>query len=180
MSLIGSKAPDWSGAAYHNGEQQPLSSSDYAGKWHVMYWYPLDFTWVCPTEIRGFQSLLGEFAGDSVELIGASTDSFYSHQAWFCDRQIFRARTVRNTSAGLRPTFTSLTWKARTMPVSSITTDARYAMPACSLRTSKARLIEWLVSASTGCVIASGKRAAVFAPLIGTRATASCSNGGIV
>jgi alkyl hydroperoxide reductase subunit AhpC len=89
MSLIGGKAPDWSGVAYHRGEQRPLSSKDYAGKWHVIYWYPLDFTWICPTEIRGFQSLLKEFSDAAIEVVGASTDSFFSHQAWFGDRQVF-------------------------------------------------------------------------------------------
>jgi hypothetical protein len=52
MSLIGSKAPDWSGVAFHRGERRTLGSTDYAGKWHIIYRYPLDFTWICPTEIR--------------------------------------------------------------------------------------------------------------------------------
>jgi peroxiredoxin (alkyl hydroperoxide reductase subunit C) len=89
MSLIGTPSPEWSGAAYLRGEQRPLSSKDYQGKWHVLYWYPLDFTWVCPTEIRGFQSLLREFTQDGIDVIGVSTDSFYSHQAWFKDRSTF-------------------------------------------------------------------------------------------
>jgi len=49
----------------------------------------LRLTVVCPTEIKGFQRLLGEFSDDGVAVIGASTDSFYSHQAWFADREIF-------------------------------------------------------------------------------------------
>jgi peroxiredoxin (alkyl hydroperoxide reductase subunit C) len=89
MSLIGTQAPVWSGTAYLNGEQRPLASKDFNGKWHVLYWYPLDFTWVCPTEIRGFQALLGDFYRDGIEVIGISTDSFYSHHAWFRDRQTF-------------------------------------------------------------------------------------------
>ncbi len=55
MSMIGQKEPEWSAVAYVNGEQKTVSSKDYAGKWHVLYWYPLDFTFVCPTEIKGFQ-----------------------------------------------------------------------------------------------------------------------------
>ncbi len=89
MSMIGQKAPEWSGAAYANGEQKTISSKDYAGKWYVLYWYPLDFTFVCPTEIKGFQERVGEFKDDGVELIGVSTDSFYSHKAWFADRKTF-------------------------------------------------------------------------------------------
>jgi len=89
MSLIGKKAPEWQGTAYLNGEQKALSSNDYEGKWYVMYWYPLDFTFVCPTEIRGFQGLLDDFDDDNVSVIGCSTDSFYSHKAWFADRETF-------------------------------------------------------------------------------------------
>lgn len=89
MSMIGQKAPEWSAAAYINGEQKTLSSKGYAGKWHVLYWYPLDFTFVCPTEIKGFQERIGEFKDDNVEIIGVSTDSFFSHKAWFADRQTF-------------------------------------------------------------------------------------------
>lgn len=89
MSLIGKPAPEWSGNAYVNGEQKAVSNADYAGKWYVMYWYPLDFTFVCPTEIRKFQELAGEFADDGCSVIGCSTDSFYSHKAWFADRDTF-------------------------------------------------------------------------------------------
>lgn len=89
MAMIGQAAPEWSAAAFVNGENKTVSSADYAGKWHVMYWYPLDFTFVCPTEIRGFQELIEDFADDGVEVIGVSTDSFYSHKAWFADRETF-------------------------------------------------------------------------------------------
>ncbi|MBI5481257.1 MAG: peroxiredoxin [Deltaproteobacteria bacterium] len=89
MSLVGKKEPEWSGVAYYNGEQKQLSSADFKGKWHVLYWYPLDFTFVCPTEIVGFQGLLGDFKDERVEVVGVSTDSYYSHKAWFADRKIF-------------------------------------------------------------------------------------------
>ncbi len=89
MTMIGQPEPAWSALAYVKGEQKPISSKDYKGKWHVLYWYPLDFTFVCPTEIKGFQSLLGEFRDDSTDVIGVSTDSFFSHKAWFADRKTF-------------------------------------------------------------------------------------------
>jgi len=57
MALIGQPEPAWKAVAYINGEQKMLSNEDFRGKWHVLYWYPLDFTFVCPTEIKGFQSL---------------------------------------------------------------------------------------------------------------------------
>jgi peroxiredoxin (alkyl hydroperoxide reductase subunit C) len=87
--MIGRKEPEWRAKAYKNGDEVELSSKDYEGKWHVLYWYPLDFTFVCPTEIKGFQSLLDDFQDDDVEVIGVSTDSYFSHKAWFADRQTF-------------------------------------------------------------------------------------------
>ena len=75
--------------AYVNGESKEVSSKDFANKWHVLYWYPLDFTFVCPTEIRGFEALKKDFEAEGIAVIGASTDSFFSHQAWFQDKQIF-------------------------------------------------------------------------------------------
>ena len=89
MSFVGTKAPEWSGPAYVNGEQQVVSSKDFEGKWYVLYWYPLDFTFVCPTEIKGFQANLEDFADDGVAVVGCSTDSFFSHNAWFADRETF-------------------------------------------------------------------------------------------
>ena len=89
MTMVGQPEPEWSATAYVKGEQKTVSSKDYKGKWHVLYWYPLDFTFICPTEIKGFQSLLDEFADDKIEVIGVSTDSFFSHKAWFADRKTF-------------------------------------------------------------------------------------------
>ena len=89
MSLIGTKAPEWTATACVNGEQKEISSKDYAGKWYVLYWYPLDFTFVCPTEIRGFEKLQSAFEAEGASVIGASTDSAFSHQAWFADKDLF-------------------------------------------------------------------------------------------
>jgi peroxiredoxin (alkyl hydroperoxide reductase subunit C) len=89
MSMVGNKEPDWSGSAYVKGERKPLHAQDYVGKWHLIYWYPADFTWLCPTEIRGIQAMLPQFTADGIEVIGASTDSFFSHKAWFADRKTF-------------------------------------------------------------------------------------------
>jgi peroxiredoxin (alkyl hydroperoxide reductase subunit C) len=87
--MIGKPAPSWSATAYVDGEEVALSNQDYEGRWHVLYFYPLDFTFICPTEIRGFQSLLKEFEGEGVDVIGVSTDSYFSHQNWFADRKTF-------------------------------------------------------------------------------------------
>jgi len=88
-TMVGQKAPEWSAPAYVNGEEKTISSRDYEGKWYLLYWYPLDFTFICPTEIKGFQEKLADFQDDGIEVIGASTDSFHSHKAWFADRETF-------------------------------------------------------------------------------------------
>jgi peroxiredoxin (alkyl hydroperoxide reductase subunit C) len=89
MSMIGKKEPEWTADAYVKGDRKTLSSKDYQGKWHVLYFYPADFTFVCPTEIKGFQGLLREFEEEGIAVIGASTDSYYCHKAWFADRKTF-------------------------------------------------------------------------------------------
>jgi peroxiredoxin (alkyl hydroperoxide reductase subunit C) len=58
------------------------SLSDYAGKWLVLFFYPLDFTFVCPTEILGLSDAVAEFKQLGAEVLAVSTDSVYSHRAW--------------------------------------------------------------------------------------------------
>ncbi len=89
MTLVGSKSPEWEAEAWLKGEQRKLASRDLAGRWHVIYFYPRDFTFICPTEIKGFQRLSALFADEGVAVIGVSTDSFHSHAAWFADRHTF-------------------------------------------------------------------------------------------
>jgi peroxiredoxin (alkyl hydroperoxide reductase subunit C) len=108
MSLIGTKAPEWTAPAYVKGEQKQISSKDYAGKWHVLYWYPLDFTFVCPTEIRGFEKLKSAFEKEGIGVIGASTDSFFSHQTWFADKDIFPDGVTHPVIADTSHAFTRL------------------------------------------------------------------------
>jgi peroxiredoxin 2/4 len=56
--------------------------SDYRGKWLVLFFYPADFTFVCPTEVLAFNSAVPAFAEKNAELLGVSTDSVFSHVAW--------------------------------------------------------------------------------------------------
>lgn len=81
--MIGKKAPEVAvQALMPNGEFRELRLSDYQGKWIVLFFYPLDFTFICPTEIRGFNQKIGEFHQLGAEVLGASTDSVFSHKAW--------------------------------------------------------------------------------------------------
>ncbi|MFA5129375.1 MAG: peroxiredoxin [Patescibacteria group bacterium] len=86
MIHIGHLAPDFSGiTAYQNGsdEFKKISLSDYKGHWLVFFFYPRDFTFVCPTEIRGFAKAEKEFKELDCSILAASTDSEWSHRNWF-------------------------------------------------------------------------------------------------
>lgn len=83
MSIqVQQQAPDFTADAVVNGDFKQVSLSDYRGKWVVLFFYPLDFTFVCPTEITAFNDRLGEFKALNAEVIGASVDSKFSHLAW--------------------------------------------------------------------------------------------------
>jgi peroxiredoxin 2/4 len=84
MIHLNTKAPEFSGVkAYHQGKFVGISLSDYKGKWLVFFFYPRDFTFVCPTELRGFAKHEADFKALNCEILAASTDSEWSHKAWF-------------------------------------------------------------------------------------------------
>ena len=80
---VGEKIQDMQLEAYQNGEMTKVTLSDYKGKWVVLFFYPLDFTFVCPTEITGFANAEADFTKYNAVVLGASTDSAHSHKAWF-------------------------------------------------------------------------------------------------
>lgn len=81
--LVGKQAPDFTATAvYGNNEIRPLKLSDFKGKYVVLFFYPLDFTFVCPSELIAFDHRLAEFKQRNVEVIGISIDSQYTHLAW--------------------------------------------------------------------------------------------------
>jgi alkyl hydroperoxide reductase subunit AhpC len=83
MSLVQKKAPDFSAdAVMADGSFKKLSLSEYKGKWAVLFFYPLDFTFVCPTEIIAFSDRMADFKGVGAEVLGVSVDSKFSHLAW--------------------------------------------------------------------------------------------------
>ncbi len=83
LNLVQRPAPDFKGVAMVNGEFKNISLDDYRGKHVVLFFYPLDFTFVCPTEILAFNDRLDEFKKLGVEVIGASVDSQFTHLAWW-------------------------------------------------------------------------------------------------
>lgn len=83
MSLIGKKAPDFTAKAVVKNEIiENFKLSDHEGKYVVLFFYPLDFTFVCPTELHAFQEKLHAFQERNTEVIAVSTDSHFSHMAW--------------------------------------------------------------------------------------------------
>nr|XP_056707208.1 peroxiredoxin-2 [Euleptes europaea] len=79
---IGKSAPDFSAIAVVDGAFKELKLSDYRGKYLVFFFYPLDFTFVCPTEITTFSDRVEEFRKINCEVIAASVDSQFTHLAW--------------------------------------------------------------------------------------------------
>lgn len=116
MIHIGKQAPDWKNVtAYHKGEFHKTSLSDFHGKWLVLFFYPRDFTFICPTELKGFAANREAFKKLNAEIVACSTDSEWSHKAWFerdlpmvdypvladTTQQISRAYDVYNEEEGL-------------------------------------------------------------------------------
>lgn len=80
--LVGKHAPDFKAKAVFENQTKEITLSDYKNKYVVLFFYPLDFTFVCPTEMHAFQEKLDEFKKRNVELLGCSVDSDHSHLAW--------------------------------------------------------------------------------------------------
>src|ERR1700733_795721 len=86
MLTVGDRFPEFALTAVGNADPKTafkdVTNASYAGKWLVVFFWPKDFTFVCPTEIIGFGDINGEFADRDAQLLGASTDSDFVHLAW--------------------------------------------------------------------------------------------------
>jgi len=90
MSLVGKSAPDFTTQAVVGSDFKEINLSDYKGKKHVLlFFYPLDFTFVCPTELVAFGERIKDFEDRGVEVLGCSIDSQFSHLAW---KQVERSK----------------------------------------------------------------------------------------
>lgn len=79
---IGQSAPRFTAEAFHDGEIKKVSLDDYKGKWVVLFFYPADFTFVCPTELGEMAAKYAEFQKQGAEVLSISTDTVFVHKAW--------------------------------------------------------------------------------------------------
>lgn len=82
MSLINSEVKPFNATAFHNGEFVEVSDADMKGKWSVVFFYPADFTFICPTELGDLADNYAEFKKLGVEVYSVSTDTHFTHKAW--------------------------------------------------------------------------------------------------
>ncbi|KAJ8661228.1 peroxiredoxin [Lichtheimia ornata] len=82
VAQVQKPAPEFTLPAVVDGEFKDISLSDYKGKYVVLFWYPMDFTFVCPTEILAFSDRVKEFEALNTAVLAASCDSEFSHLAW--------------------------------------------------------------------------------------------------
>ena len=80
--IINSQLPEFKVQAFHNGEFKTISSEDVKGKWAIFFFYPADFTFVCPTELVDVAEKYEQFQAMGVEVYSVSTDSHFVHKAW--------------------------------------------------------------------------------------------------
>ncbi|MFC2394925.1 MAG: alkyl hydroperoxide reductase subunit C [Alloprevotella tannerae] len=81
-SIINAQMPEFKVQAYHNNKFVTVSSDDLKGKWAVFFFYPADFTFICPTELEDLASKYEELKKMGVEVFSVSTDSHFVHKAW--------------------------------------------------------------------------------------------------
>jgi peroxiredoxin 2/4 len=79
---VGTAAPDFTATAVYDQEFKEIKLSNYRGQYIVLFFYPLDFTFVCPTEITAFSDRYADFKSINTEVLGVSVDSQFSHLAW--------------------------------------------------------------------------------------------------
>jgi peroxiredoxin (alkyl hydroperoxide reductase subunit C) len=82
MVAVGVKAPDFTLQGISEGRISDYSLNSYHGKWLILFFYPADFTFICPTEVSGFSKMASEFRLEKAEILGLSVDSLETHRAW--------------------------------------------------------------------------------------------------
>ena len=79
---IGDTLPELELDAFYQGDEKKLQTVDYEGKWQIFFFYPADFTFVCPTELEELAEMYGDFQKEGAEIFSVSTDTVFVHKAW--------------------------------------------------------------------------------------------------
>jgi peroxiredoxin (alkyl hydroperoxide reductase subunit C) len=82
MIAVGSRAPDFTLQGIYQGRIAEYSLGSYPGKWLALFFYPADFTFICPTEVTGFSKMAQDFRAEDAEVLGVSVDPLETHRAW--------------------------------------------------------------------------------------------------
>lgn len=82
QTLINSRIPDFKAEAFHEGKFRTITQDDLRGKWSILFFYPADFTFVCPTELSDMADKYDAFRKMGVEVYSVSTDTHFVHKAW--------------------------------------------------------------------------------------------------
>jgi peroxiredoxin 2/4 len=82
MIAVGSRAPDFTLQGIYQGRIAEYSLRSYPGKWLALFFYPADFTFICPTEVTGFSKMAQDFRAEDAEVLGVSVDPLETHRAW--------------------------------------------------------------------------------------------------
>ena len=93
MSLINKEVADFSAQAYVNDEFKTITKADILGKWSVFFFYPADFTFVCPTELSDLQDKYEEFKSAGCEVYAVSCDTHFVHKAWHDSSELIKELT---------------------------------------------------------------------------------------
>ena len=90
MALVNTEILPFTATAYHNGSFVPVSDADLRGKWSIVFFYPADFTFVCPTELGDLADHYAELQKMGVEVYSVSTDTHFTHKAWHASSDTIR------------------------------------------------------------------------------------------
>ncbi len=95
MNYINKELPEFNVNAYQAGELKTVTKNDLLGKWSIIFFYPADFSFVCPTELSELQDLYEEFKAAGAEIYSVSVDSQYSHMSWLRRQKLLVRFNIR-------------------------------------------------------------------------------------
>jgi len=90
MIKINEAAPEFEAEVFHNEEVKKIKLSDYKGKWVILFFYPADFTFICPTEIGDMADNYSKFKDLGAEILSVSTDTVFVHKAWHDNSEMIK------------------------------------------------------------------------------------------